>query len=196
MAQVRPRVTQAAEEYSCLWFVLYQGTFGPGEELKHWLDETLYPVSMDWGTESLFLSYVATRGQWHEVSTPVRFGDIVSLEAGRYALIRGSQEGVAVDLQWRALQQPQANYRVVLQVWDETGTVHAQRDVRPANWEHPTLQWAPDELVDDHHGLLLTEHVLGTGMPLHLALSLYDTDTGVPLPVAGGTFIDLGTLEG
>ena len=95
-------------------------------------------------------------------------------------------------LTWRALQSPLPDCRVVLQVWDETGAVLAQRDVRPANWGRPTHRWAAGEAVEDRHGLLLAAR---SETPLHLAVSLYNADTGKPLPVAAGTFLELGILE-
>jgi hypothetical protein len=47
-------------------------------------------------------------------------------------------------------------------------------------------------LVEDHHGLLITGK---SETPLHVAVSLYDVETGEALPVAGGAFFELGTLD-
>jgi len=193
MARIRPRVARAADEHSRLWFVLYKGTFGPGEELKAWLDATFYPASMDWGTESLFLSYLVPRGEWRDVTPDADFGGLVRLEAARYSAQAGPGGEVGVALRWRALQVPLPDCRVVVQVWDEAGQVLAHRDVRPANWERPTSQWSVGEMVEDRHGLLLAER---SQTPLHLAVSMYDVETGEPLPVAGGTFLELGVLAG
>ena len=193
MERVRPRVERAAEAQPRLWFVLYKGTIGPGEELKAWLDSTLYPASMDWGSESLFLSYLAPKAPWIELAPGVDFGDVIRLEAARYSAEKGPGGEVGVALRWRALQAPLPDCRVVLQIWDETGAVLAQRDVRPANWERPTQRWSAGDVVEDHHGLRLAAP---SSTPLHLAVSLYNADTGEPLPVAGSTFLELGTLRG
>ena len=99
---------------------------------------------------------------------------------------------MGVVLQWRALQEPLPDCRVVLQIWDETGEVLAQRDVRPVNWERPTYRWSAGEVVEDRHGLLLADR---STTPLHLAVSLYDADTGEPVSVAGSAFLELGTLR-
>jgi len=192
MERIRHRVEQVAAEHSRLWFVLYKGTFGPGAELKAWLDGTLYPYSMDWGSESLFLSYWAPSSPWLEVAPGLDFGGVIRLEAARYSAQVGSTGEVGVMLRWQALQAPLPDCRVVLQIWDETGAVLAHRDARPVNWERPTYQWEMGEVVEDHHGLLLTAR---SETPLHLAVSLYDADTGELLPVAGGTFLELGTLD-
>jgi 4-amino-4-deoxy-L-arabinose transferase-like glycosyltransferase len=192
MENVRSRVERAATDYARLWFVLYQGTFGPGAELKTWLDGTLYPYSMDWGSDSLFLSYLALKPPWLEVAPGQDFGDVIRLEAARYSAQAGPAGEVGVVLRWRALQAPLPDYRVVLQIWDETGVVLAHRDVRPANEERPTHRWVAGEVVEDHHGLLLTGR---RETPLHLAVSLYDADTGEILPIAGGTFLELGVLN-
>jgi hypothetical protein len=171
--------------------VLYQGTSGPGVELKVWLDETLYPYSMDWKDDSLYLSYLMPKTAWLEVAPSADFGGLIRLEAARYSAQAGSVGDVAVALRWQALEAPLPNCRVVLQIWDEAGTVLAHRDARPVNWERPTHRWSPGEVIEDRHGLLLTAR---SETPLHLAVSLYDTETGEPLPVAGSTFVELGTL--
>ena len=191
LERIQPRVEQAATKHARLWFVLYQGGFGPGAELKAWLDETLYPFSTDWGSDALFLSYLVPKTAWRGVSPGADFGGLLRLDAARYSAQVGPEGGVGVALRWRALQAPLPDCRVVLQIWDETGAVLAQRDVRPANWERPTQRWSAGEVVEDHHGLLLTTQ---SQTPLHLAVSLYNAETGAPLSVAGSPFLELGTL--
>jgi hypothetical protein len=192
MERIRPRVERVAAGHARLWFVLYKGTVGPGEELKAWLDQTLYPSSMDWGSESLFLSYLVPKTPWLEVAPGTDFGGVIQLDAAQYSAQAGPGGEVGVVLQWRALQEPLPDCRVILQIWDETGEVLAQRDVRPVNWRRPTHRWVAGEVVEDRHGLLLTGR---SDTPLHLAVWLYDQETGEPLPVAGGTFLELGPLD-
>jgi hypothetical protein len=192
MERIRPRVERAASDHARLWFVLYQGTVGPGEELKAWLDQTLYPFSMDWGSKSLFLSYLVPKTPWIEVAPGADFGGVIRLDAARYSEQAGPGGEVGVVLRWRALQASLPDCRVVLQIWDETGAVLAQRDVRPVNWGRPTHRWSAGEVVEDHHGLLLAAQ---SATPLHLAVSLYDADTGEPVLVDGNTFLELGTLR-
>jgi len=192
MERIRLRVEQAAADHTRLWFVLYKGTFGPGAELKAWLDGTLYPFSMDWGDDSLYLSYLMPKTTWLEVAPSTDFGGLIRLETARYSAQAGSVGDVGVALRWRTLEDPLPNYRVVLQIWDEAGTVLAHRDVQPVNWERPTYRWSTGSVVEDRHGLLLAAR---SETPLHLAVSLYDAETGEPLPVAGSTFLELGTLH-
>ena len=192
MERIRPRVERAASEHARLWFVLYQGTVGPGEEFKAWLDRTLYPFSMDWGSESLFLSYLAPKMGWTEVAPGADFGGLIQLDAARFSASAGPSGDVGVVLHWRALQDSLPDCRVVLQIWDETGAVLAQRDARPVNWERPTHCWSAGEVVEDHHGLRLAAP---SATPLHLAVSLYNADTGELIPVAGGAFLELGVLH-
>ena len=147
---------------------------------------------MDWGSESLFLSYLVPKAPWLEEAPGADFGDMIRLDAVRYSAQAGPEGEVGVVLQWRALQEPLPNCRGVLQIWDETGEALAQRDVRPVNWERPTHRWSAGEVVEDRHGLLLAGR---STTPLHLAVSLYDADTGEPVSVAGSTFLELGTLR-
>jgi len=192
MDNIRPRVEQAAADHTRLWFILYQGTFGPGGELKMWLDQTLYPHSMNWGSDALLLSYLAPKASWLEVTPDLDFDGAIRLESARYSAQAGPAGEVGVLLRWQALQNPLPDCRVVLQIWDETGVVLAHRDVRPVNEERPTLTWAAGEVVEDRHGLLLTGQ---SETPLHLAVFLYDVDTGEALTVADGPFLELGVLH-
>jgi hypothetical protein len=194
MARIRPRVEQAAATSGRLWFVLYQGSFGPGRELKDWLDGALYPASMDWMSDSLLLSYLSPVEGLQDVVLDADVGPgLMRLERAQYNGWAGPQGEVTVSLWWRALQAPLPNCRVVVQVWDETGRVLAQRDVRPGNWEQPTRRWQVDRAIEDRHGLILAEQA---DTPLHLAVSIYDSDTGEMLPIEGAPFIELGTLRG
>jgi hypothetical protein len=196
MSEIEPRVERAAATHARLWFVLYQGTSGPGRELKAWLDRTYYPIRTDWGSEAMFLLYAAPEPPWAEIAPTARFGKegepaLIELEEARYSVQARPGGEVGVALRWRSLQAPLPKLRVVLQVWDETGTVLAQRDASPVNWEYPTDHWSAGEGVDDHHGLLLNRPSEG---PLHLAVSVYETESGTMLQVSGGDFLELGTL--
>jgi len=186
-----PRVEQASDHHRRMWFVLYRGTVGPGRELKDWLDRSLYPTSVDWGTDSLFLSYVDSVGPWRELTPTADFGDIARLELARFTTQIGPQGQVGVQLYWRALHTEPPDCRVVVQVWDERGVVLAQRDAAPHNWERPVRSWKAGEMIKDHHGLLLSGD---SDTVLHVAVSMYEVESGLPLAVNGRPFLELGTL--
>jgi hypothetical protein len=185
-------VLREAQEHARLWFVVYQGSFGPGRDLKDWLDETLYPEQMIWGTESLFLSYTPPAEGLRRVTPNADFGDLVRLEAAEYMERAGPAGQVSVVLHWRALGESLPDLRVVVQAWDDSGTVLAQRDVRPANWERPAYTWRQDEQIEDRHGLVLSG---GMSSPAHLAISVYDVGAGEMKLVNGLPFLELGTVE-
>lgn len=191
MSRIKPRVAQAAEAYPRLWFVLYKGSFGPSWELKKWLDANLFPVTMVWGRDSLFLSYVPPADAMRHLAPQADFGGLVELPRAVYAVGAGSAGQVPIELTWRALDGPLPDLRIVVQAWDETGKVLAQRDVRPANWELPSYEWGRQDLVVDRHALVLGEP---SNTPVHLAVSVYDAETGRALPVDGRPFLELGTV--
>jgi hypothetical protein len=192
MSEIEPVVQRAAEEYPRLWFVLYQGSFGPGRDLKDWLDETFFPERMIWGTKSLFLSYTPPTDGLRRISPNVDFEGLIRLEVAEYPVRAGPAGQVPVVLHWRALGDSLPDLRVVVQAWDDTGTVLAQRDVRPANWERPAYTWRQGERIEDRHGLILSG---GTGVSAHLAISVYDSGTGEMKLVDGSPFFELGTVE-
>jgi len=193
MSTIAPRVEQAMGERPRLWFVLYKGSFGPGREFKDWLDGTLYSASTTWGKESLFLSYLPPAVGTYRISPAADFGGLIQLEAAEFGERIGPEGQVPITLRWRALDGPLPDLRVVVQAWDETGSVLAQRDVRPANWERPAYDWAVGDVVEDRHGLLLARE---SATPVHLAVSVYDAATGETLPVGGEPFLELGTVGG
>ena len=191
MAQIERRVEESAGQHPRLWFVLYKGGFGPGQELKEWLDSTLYPTRMAWGSESLFLTYLPPADAWRAVAPEADFGGLIRLETARFGAAAGPQGQVPIALRWRALDDPLPDLRIVVQAWDETGTVLAQRDVQPDNWGRPADQWKAGDVVEEHHGLVLAA---GSDTPVHLAVSVYETAMGEPLLVNGDAFLELGAI--
>jgi hypothetical protein len=58
-----------------------------------------------------------------------------------------------LDLQWRALSRPAADYTVFVHALDSSGKVLAQADGEPLGGAFPTGMWQPGETVLDHHAL-------------------------------------------
>lgn len=81
-----------------------------------------------------------------------------------------------VEVLWRALQTPEANYRVFVQLLDAAGERVAGADGEPALSQRPTSHWHVDEQVADRHALSL---------PPTLAAGDYQLVVGMYLPDSG-----------
>jgi len=77
--------------------------------------------------------------------TRAEFGEIVLLG---YRLAR-NEEGLQVSLNWQAAERPLTDYRVLLQVRDESGVVLASVETEPHGGAYPTSVWSAGERVPD-----------------------------------------------
>ncbi|RME82819.1 MAG: hypothetical protein D6775_09860, partial [Caldilineae bacterium] len=113
-----------------------------------------------------------------------RFGDTIELLAYRPAspeLAPG--ETLAVDLTWRAVQQPDRDYQRFLQLLDARGQRVAGFDSAPRDGWWPTRLWEPGEHVPERVVISLPED-LAPGR-YRLIVGFYRLDTLERLPVAG-----------
>jgi hypothetical protein len=73
------------------------------------------------------------------------FGDIA---LRGYRLAR-TEAGLEVLLMWQAVREPQADYRVLIQIRDPQGVVVAQLETEPHSGIYPTSIWSAGEQVPD-----------------------------------------------
>ncbi len=77
---------------------------------------------------------------------------------------------LTVTLVWRAEAEMETSYRVFLHLLAPDGTLAAQSDGEPANWNRPTTGWLPGEYITDVHTLTLPndapsgEYTLSAGL--------------------------------
>jgi hypothetical protein len=89
-----------------------------------------------------------------------------------------------VELTWKALRQPAADYRVFVQLLDTMGERLAGADGAPMQSQRPTSHWRPGEsLVDRHAVLLLPERSPGD---YRLVVGMYLPESGTRLRTQDG----------
>ncbi|NLG29269.1 MAG: hypothetical protein GX557_15270 [Chloroflexi bacterium] len=183
MEVIRERVTADARTHERLWFVLYNGDYGPNADLVDWLDTTYYPASAEWGADTLYLGYVApaTLGEW--LPLEAQFAGGVRLVRARCSDAVAPGAGLAVELAWTTEQRVSTPYKVFVHVVDANGAVLAQHDAMPGAGRYPADRWDVGETVLDRHGILLPTALSGD---LTLRVGLYDPATGARLPLQGG----------
>ncbi|MGD1991562.1 MAG: glycosyltransferase family 39 protein [Anaerolineae bacterium] len=90
---------------------------------------------------------------------------------------------LTVTLTWRAEASPDRNYRVFVQLLDESGQIVAQHDGPPRHGRYPTTAWQAGDVVPDVH--VLAVPTLPAEEGLRLITGLYDPDTMDRLPAVG-----------
>ena len=100
-----------------------------------------------------------------------------------YELV-SEEETLTVTLTWRGERLMQTDYRVLIELYEaETQRQVARHDSMPRNWVAPTSRWQAHEVLTDPVRLSLE------GVPkdiYHLAVSVYDPESGKRLPVIDG----------
>lgn len=187
------RVHQATGSHKHLWFVLYKGTVAANYDLKHWLDENLYPAWGGWREDTLYLGYVAPSEPLLPVRVRASFEGGIVLEGAAFTPTARRGGEVALELTWRTTMPIAASYKVFTHLYNESGRLVAQHDSVPANEEDPTSSWTPGEIITDRHGLMLPDV---TPSSLRLVIGLYDPATGQRLPLTeGGDEVIVGPVK-
>lgn len=87
---------------------------------------------------------------------------------------------ITTTLYWQALQPPDDNYTVFTHLLDDNGQWVAGHDAQPRNGTYPTRAFQPEHIIPDAHPLTLPPD-LPPGR-YHLAVGLYNLETGLRLP--------------
>jgi hypothetical protein len=99
-----------------------------------------------------------------------------------------------VALQWQAIQRIPADYFVFVHLVDQDGNRVAQSDGQPAIWTRPTSSWAPGELIEDRHALLLPADLAPGDYTLIVGLYLAGSDERL-LTESGEPSVSLGMVN-
>jgi len=142
------------------------------------------------------------------VRRPARFGGQIELlgyemrpgdPRPRVSPLEGADERalapgqpLQINLYWRALAPPAADYTLFLHLYDAAGQRVAQRDLPPRSDDYPPSRWRPGELVIDRADMPLPALPPGE---YRFDIGLYDTATGAALPADSGAPITLATIS-
>ena len=85
-------------------------------------------------------------------------------------------QSISALLLWRAVSVPERDHLVDLRLEDEEGSKRLQRLTHPVDGSYPTSQWASEEVVRDHHEL-----VVPGDMPKGVYRILLSLDDGDPV---------------
>jgi 4-amino-4-deoxy-L-arabinose transferase-like glycosyltransferase len=117
-----------------------------------------------------------------QYETPATFGGQIELLG--YDLTSSTiqpGETLGITLHWRALVEPQQNYKVFVHLLDPAGTLRAQADGVPVDWTLPTTCWVRGETIVDPYTLTFPPNAPPGDYTL--ALGFYREATEERLPV-------------
>jgi hypothetical protein len=111
-----------------------------------------------------------------------RFGDDIEL-AGFRLERRAARPGetIPLSLYWRALRPPRRDYKVSVQLRRGAAETWAQHDEEPADGRAPTSTWKRGAVIEDLHPMTISDQAPADAY--HVYVTLYDPETGRPLPV-------------
>jgi serine/threonine protein kinase len=124
----------------------------------------------------------------------VNLSNQVMLEDVRISqLVYQPGDTVGLTFRWQALQAIPSSYKVFIHVLTlDYGTLIAQRDIEPMNGLRPTNSWAPGEIINDPHQILLPKNTpAGT---YQIRAGLYNSDGRMPVVDAGQTQVNDDTI--
>ena len=148
------------------------------KEVSARLQDAIGPPSTDTGSELIFDVPAQTPSP-----TPLAVIDdtIALLDVQLAPDVLSAGHTTTVTLQWQALSKPDDRYTVFVHLIDGAGERIAQHDGQPLGGNWPTSLWAPHQTLVDQH-LLPLPVTLPAGR-YHLALGLYEPESGNRLPV-------------
>lgn len=140
-------------------FVLYWGDAesDPGRAIELTLAQRAYKSGDEWlGAVRLARYGVAPLPEQPTASLAARLGEAVALDGVALPAAPLAPGDIApVTLFWRALDAPDARFKVFVHLLDAHGQLAAQADAEPLGGFRPTDGWQPGETLLDRYGILL-----------------------------------------
>jgi len=194
MERIAERIEHDALSHPRLWFVLYQGAYGPNAPLKAWLDKTLYPAGGEWQGDTLYLAYANPGAQETQMARDDRWENGVRLRDARWNPEVSLGGACALELAWETDRPQDRVYKVFVHAMDESGRLLGQHDAILGAEGRPANTWTVGEVVRERHGVFIS-HDAPRVQQLHLLVGIYDGESGQRVRLAnGGDTIDLATV--
>jgi hypothetical protein len=164
----------------------------PDNAVEAWLARVAFKSDDEWIGDARRVQYVT--GHPH-VTAEIQFtadGELRRLSASPPAGV-GAGGGIAVEVVWRPLCVPDADYNVFVQLLGSDGQPVAEVNGPPVGGYAPTSTWRAGESVSDHHALVVPLG-LANG-DYRLITGLVDPATGRRLAAGSVDFVDLGVVS-
>ena len=193
--QTRSQVREIIAAHQHLHVILYGAAEqDPNRIVETTLNTEAFEISDGWVDDLRYVQYNSPLPLSEPQPTDLAFGTEITLRS--FALSSdtlAAGDALQVRLVWSAREKLSQRYKVFLQLLNADGALVAQRDSEPSAGSSPTTAWPPDVRIVDNHALLIPPELPAGAYTL--IAGLYDVnDAKARLPVAGNTFVELGTF--
>ncbi len=164
----------------------------PDGVIEGWLNAHTFKASDVWFGNVRLVQFAPPAQTMESFPVMAQFGDAMVLAGYQLPPASVSPGDILqIGLQWQAIQSPEKNYTVFVQVLDAENHLVGQRDAAP---QPPTSAWEAGATVNDRHGV---EILPGTPPgEYRLVVGVYDSATGERLRLPDGRdFLALTTLS-
>lgn len=164
----------------------------PDGVIEGWLNAHTFKASDVWFGNVRLVQFAPPAQRMESFPVVAQFGDAMVLAGYQLPLASVSPGDILqIGLQWQAIQSPEKDYTVFVQVLDAKNHLVGQRDAAP---QPPTSAWEAGVMVNDRHGV---EILPGTPPgEYRLVVGLYDSATGERLSLPDGRdFLPLTNLS-
>ena len=161
---------------------------------EQWLSLNHFKAGDEWLDDSVRLARYSPTQPTETRPIDARFGpeEIVLVEVQLIKSLAAGQN-LPVKFTWHALQPPEADYNLFLQLLNIEGALVAQHDSPPNGGYSPTSAWQPEAVVIARHALTLPKNL--PGGDYRLIAGLYQPYSGERLLVDDQrTFVELGNV--
>jgi len=143
--------------------------------VEWWLARHTFKASDEWIEDARLVRY-ATATPPLTITVQLALGGMFQLDAVRVPVSVVAGEAMPIEMHWRALKPPDADYNIFVQLLGRDGLPVAQYDGPPVGGYVPTTTWKVDEVIHDRRALVL---------PPATAADSYRLIVGVVNPVSG-----------
>ena len=122
-----------------------------------------------------------------DVSVGTSFAHLAVLEGFSVApTTLTGRDTLVLTLVWRAIETPDASYRVFTHLLSDAGRVIAQQDDFPVGGTRPTTGWVLDEYIQDTYRLAFNDEGQQYHGAARLEVGFYDPETGQRVQLSNG----------
>lgn len=165
----------------------------PNNAVEQWLARHTHKISDEWGDhDTRLLRFTATPpGETRSLNTTL--DETIRLEAAAVLNPAHPGEALPAALTFSALDQPEVDWTIFVQLLNKQGSVIAQTNSRPVGGYSRPTDWRPGQTIVSRHALLLPPDT--PPGDYRLITGLFNPTTGRRAAVdSGSDFVDLGSI--
>jgi hypothetical protein len=149
--------------------------------VEWWLAHHAFKASDEWIEDARLVRYVTPTPPL-TITVQATLGDMFRLEAVHVPVSIAAGGAMPIEMRWRAIAAPDADYNIFTQLLDKEGRPIAQHDGPPVGGYAPTRTWKIGEEVHDRRALILPPDAAGS---YRFIVGMVDPISGQRLKLAG-----------